>query len=142
VITSVDTSVLLDVFNADPSFGPKSSEALRRCLQEGRVTACDVVWAELGAFFSSSEAIGDTMRRLGIEFDALTIDAALQAGATWKRYRERGGTRDRVIADFLIGAHASAQAERLLTRYRGFYRAYFARLPLLDPVRGLPRPSR
>jgi predicted nucleic acid-binding protein len=136
VITSVDTSVLLDVFNADPSFGPGSAEALRQCLREGRVTACDVVWAELGAFFASSEATGDAMRRVGIEFDALTIDAALQAGATWRRYRERGGTRDRVIADFLIGAHASAQAERLLTRDRGFYRAYFGRLSLLDPARG------
>jgi len=136
VITSVDTSVLLDVFNADPKFGPGSAEALRRCLREGRVTACDVVWAELGAFFASSEAIGDAMRRVGVEFDALTIEAALQAGATWRRYRERGGTRGRVIADFLIGAHASAQAERLLTRDRGFYRAYFARLPLLDPARG------
>jgi hypothetical protein len=79
VITSVDTSVLLDVFNADPSFGPRSSAALRRCLREGRVTACDVVWAELGAFFASSEAIGDAMRSVGVEFDALTIDAALQA---------------------------------------------------------------
>lgn len=135
MITSVDTSVLLDVFSADQVFGPRSSEALRRCLREGRVTACEVVWAELGAFFPAGDAVRDAMRRLGVEFDALSVDAAMHAGASWRKYRERGGSRDRVIADFLVGAHASAQAERLLTRDRGFYRTYFARLRLIDPIR-------
>jgi predicted nucleic acid-binding protein len=44
-----------------------------------------------------------------------------------------GGTRERVIADFLIGAHAMAKADRLLTRDRGFYRRYFKDLTVLDP---------
>jgi hypothetical protein len=55
------------------------------------------------------------------------------AGAAWRRYRESGGPRSRLIADFLIGAHARRQAERLLTRDRGFYRTYFADLVILEP---------
>ncbi len=43
--------------------------------------------------------------------------------------------RDRIAADFLIGAHAILQCDRLVTRDRGFYRDYFSGLKVLDPSR-------
>lgn len=61
---------------------------------------------------------------------------AQAAGRAWWAYRRRGGKRERVVADFLIGAHALARADRLLTRDRGFYRKDFAGLTVLDPSRG------
>jgi predicted nucleic acid-binding protein len=39
-----------------------------------------------------------------------------------------------VIADCLIGAHAASQADRLLTRDRGFYKKAFKRLEVVDPT--------
>jgi predicted nucleic acid-binding protein len=39
----------------------------------------------------------------------------------------------RVIADFLIGAHARCLADRILARDRGYYRDYFKGLRLLVP---------
>lgn len=136
MITAVDTSVLLDVFGADPTFGACSRDALRRCLAEGRLLACEIVWAEVAANFPSGSAAREAMTRLGVEFVPLDRDAALGAGTAWKLYRARGGTRARMIADFLVGAHAVAHAERLLTRDRGFFRSYFRGLPIVDPTAG------
>jgi predicted nucleic acid-binding protein len=98
---------------------------LRRCVKEGQVVACEVVWAELAAVFPSREMLHDTMEALPIEFLPMERAAAMMAGETWRLYRSRGGKRTGVIADFLIAAHAQAQCDRVLTRDRGFYREYF-----------------
>lgn len=133
MITAIDTNVLLDVFGADPAFGPRSAAALRACSRDGSLIACEVVWAEVGAVFPSPAAARAGFERLGVEFSAIDSDAGLAAGTWWRSYRLQGGKRQRVAADFLIGAHALARADRLLTRDRGFYRAYFRRLRVLDP---------
>lgn len=134
MITAVDTSILLDLFTADKQYGDRSAAMLRRCLAEGSLRACEVVWTETATVFPESDSFLESMKILGIEYSPMEIDAALHAAASWRRYRERGGRRTRVIADFLIGAHALMQCDRLLTRDRGFYRDYFSRLRVLDPA--------
>ncbi|HXC45052.1 MAG TPA: hypothetical protein VNU24_00485, partial [Solirubrobacteraceae bacterium] len=76
----------------------------------------------------------ETLRRLRIDFSTIDQPSSLVTAQAWRAYRRAGGTRTRVIADFLIGAHAMVKADRLLTRDRGFYRRYFADLAILDPA--------
>lgn len=133
MITLVDTNVLLDIFGADIRFGRASSEHLRRCLKEGAVHACEIVWVETAVAFPTSQACKEAMSVLAIEFSAMTEEAALLAAKVWRQYRKEGGKRERVVADFLIGAHAMSQGNRLLTRDRGFYRKYFHSLNVMDP---------
>jgi predicted nucleic acid-binding protein len=133
VITAVDNSVLLDFLNYDPEFGTVSRDALRFCAKEGPLLTCDVVWAEIAGCFPSISACREALGELEIEFSPLEPEAAFEAGLAWKAYRQRGGTRTRVAADFLIGAHALCQADRLLTRDRGFYRTCFKRLRVVQP---------
>lgn len=73
------------------------------------------------------------MRTLGIFFEPLTEAASVEAGTIWRQYRLAGGTRKRIAADFMIGAHALTQADRLLTRDKGFFRDHFAPLAVLTP---------
>jgi predicted nucleic acid-binding protein len=138
VITAVDTNVLIDVFGADPEFGPRSRDALRSCIADGGLVACDVVWAEVAAGFDDPAVAAAALERLGVRFVALDPSMALDAGTAWRSYRRRSRRRDRIMADFLIGAHSARAADRLLTRDRGFYATYFRGLEIVDPSRSRP----
>lgn len=133
MITAVDSSVLLDVFTGESAFCARSQEALRSALAGGGLIVCEVVWAEVAASFPTATAMATAMATLTVDFSAGTEASAAAAGAAWKVYRRRGGPRHRVVADFLIAAHAEVTADRLLTRDRGFYRTYFPRLTIVEP---------
>jgi len=133
LITAVDTNVLIDVFDADVDFGLRSGRAIRRCLAEGALIACTIVWAETAACFTVPRQAEAALAKLRVGFSPIDLASASAAGESWRAYRQAGGDRERIAPDFLVGAHALHQADRLLTRDRGFYRRYFEDLDVLDP---------
>ena len=136
MVTAIDSSVLLDVLTNDPRHGQPSLRALEAARGLGRLVICPIVWAEVGAFFDQPGRLRKALHTAGITFDPFDERSASLAAHQWRRYRERGGRRTRLVADFLIAAHAQTRAAALLTRDRGFHRRYFEALRVVEPVTG------
>ena len=128
MITSVDTSDLLDVFRSGSPHHFQSQEWLISAYDRGAILVCDVVYAELVPAFGDRSSLEGALREINATVSPIDTAIAYEAGIRWAHYRRAGGPRERIIADFLIGAHAVARADAFLTRDRGFYSTYFSEL--------------
>jgi predicted nucleic acid-binding protein len=136
VITAVDTGVLSLLWHPDPALSEPARQALERAYIEGALVMCPAVYAELLAGPGRSpEALRRFLEDTGIETDWQLGSSVWEAtGLAFQAYAERrsrsgGGRPRRILADFLIGAHALYRANRLLST-DDFYRTAFPRLAL------------
>jgi predicted nucleic acid-binding protein len=138
-VIALDSNVLIDFIGNDPSAADAADSALRRALAGGPVVVCDVVLAEIVTGLGDGAAVVDKIEALGIDFLPLERRSAVRAGEMQRRYAQRRRQAPlhheapRVVADFLIGAHALLQCQGLVTRDAGFFRDYFKGLKVIVP---------
>jgi predicted nucleic acid-binding protein len=113
--TFVDSSVLLDLFTEDQRWLSWSQEQLTMAAQRGAIVLNAVVLAEIAPRFPSIEELRATLPSMAV-IEEIPTTAAFLAGHAHADYRRAGGTREVVLPDFLIGAHAAVTNRPLLTR--------------------------
>ena len=115
----VDTNVIIDVLHADPIYGRTSLAALEMLSSQGELVINPVIYAELAACVEQKERLDEFVPADLFHREAIPEEAAFLAGRAFRRYKQRGGAKRRMLADFLIGAHATVQGYGLVTRDRG-----------------------
>ena len=133
MISAVDSSIILDVVTDDPIHAAASERALRTAARDGRLVACECVLAEIYPAFDDPLLFAEFLSDWQLEFVPSSRESASLAGKHFADFLKRGGRQGRIVADFLIGAHAQAHADRLVARDRGYLRDYFEDLSVLDP---------
>ena len=133
----VDTSVLIDILEDDPSFGEASARFLDSHLTDGLVV-CPVTYAELAPAFRGNLTLQDEF------LDGIGVDCredwvwqdTLKAHAAWHAHVQRrraGQAARRPLADILIGSFA-VRFQGLITRNPDDFRTAFPSLELQVPA--------
>jgi len=132
VSAAVDSSVSWAIFKGEPA-GLAWIGKLVELRRQGPLLACEVVWAETRPAFATARQQQEIMDRLGVEFSPLDVSAAALAGELFSKYRRAGGARQRILPDFLIGAHALSLGLPIASDDEGFFRKYFHGRTVLRP---------
>jgi predicted nucleic acid-binding protein len=132
--TLVDSNVLLDVLGDENAWTAWSSAMLGRVGDSGRLIINPIIYGEVSVRFSSVEALDAALPAATFFRERLPFSAAFLAGKAFLAYRRRGGTKQSLLPDFLIGAHAAISGFQLLTRDAARYRTYFPHLHLIAPA--------
>jgi predicted nucleic acid-binding protein len=134
MITAVDANVLLDILTGSPKEIQIAQSALRQAESAGAIITSVVAYAEVAAQFTSKVRAKEFFDLLSCKIETLDESAAFLSGQFFDEYKQRGGKRLRILADFLIAAHAQLNADRILTRDMRFFGPNFPRLKAVSPA--------
>jgi predicted nucleic acid-binding protein len=136
--TAIDTNVIVALWDEEDTLHRVARAALDKAFKEGTLVISGAVYAELLAAPGRTEAFIDRFCEetgIAVEWELgekgwRAAGTAFQAYAARRRKQKRAEAR-RILADFVIGAHALVNGYKLLTLDAGIYQASFPRLGIV-----------
>jgi predicted nucleic acid-binding protein len=130
----VDTNVLLDVLQEDPQWASWSQGQLEAAALTNRLAINVVIYSELSMAFARIEELEAVIAEASLTLEPIPREALFLAGKVFLDYRRRKGSKQGVLPDFYIGAHAAVSGYPILTRDIGRYGSYFPTVRLITPA--------
>lgn len=131
--TLVDTNVWIDCIDDTSPWHDWAMEQLQTCSERSPLHVNIIIYSELlipKPDVDALDALLDVYETLRTPLPWAT--ASLTAAA-YALYRQRGGSKQKPLPDFFIGAHAAVSNLSVLTRDPAPYRSYFRRLVIVAP---------
>ncbi len=129
----VDTNIWLDGVDLGSPWHDWALEQLQACSERCPLHINIVIYSELlipGPDVAALDAVLDIYETLR---SPLPWAFASLAASAYALYRRRGGSRQKPLPDFFIGAHAAVSNLSVLTRDPRPYKSYFAKLAVISP---------
>jgi predicted nucleic acid-binding protein len=137
--TAIDTNVLVALWDTEPQLNRAAQKALDSAQARGALVITGAVYAELLALPGRTEKMLDEfVGTTGILVEwQLSEQICRTAGRAFQEYvQRRSKNKDemprRILADFIIGAHAAVHHYELLTLDRRLYRTAFPKLKIVQ----------
>lgn len=132
--TFVDTNVIIAILKTTEAHHQWSVSQLQACMATGPALVCDIVYCELAVGMPTRAAVDQAISTLALQrYTRSNDDVLWRAGQAYKKYRAQGGTKNKVLPDFLIGAVAEITGSPLLTANQADYVGYFPSVTLIHP---------
>lgn len=128
----VDSNVIIDILE-DGIWAEWAEKQILSAFEIGKLIINQIVISETAVYFSNVAQLDRSLSGLRINREDLPWEAAIKGGLAHSSYRRAGGHRERVLPDFLIGAHALLRGYRIITRDAKRYRTYFPELDIIAP---------
>lgn len=129
----VDSNILLDILTLDSQWYDWSASKLGMLAESHELIINDIIYTEISIGFERIEDLEETFSGNFFKIMPMPKEALFLAGKAFLQYKSNNGTKNSVLPDLFIGAHASVLGIPLITRDTSRYKTYFPKLRLIMP---------